>query len=227
MMYNKTLKDYSFDLARDMIHLDMERWTDDYLRNDGIEGWMDFLSDPGLTFFLIKEGFAFPDLKLSDVLADQFGWMKIDLALAYALAVVSEQSETSDRLWSILRRIGHVDQYPRYGVTATVQRNQLFKIYQIRRRIRLAFRGLAPDGLSQRFVRASFSKIIAHLASYDIDYRLIITWKIANAAIDQWVWKLEDAGLGYSLRGLLCKRGVLVNPYSDDDSCDDDDDYDI
>ena len=238
-MYNKTLKDYNRDLARDMIHLDLERRADDYLNNEGVDGWMDFLADPGLTFFLIKEGPIPLDLKLTDVLEDQFSWMKIDLALAYALVVKNdsgdhgpetpEQSDTSDILWSIIRDVRRADLSPCFGVAATVQQNQLFKIYQIRRRIRYAFRNLATDECSQRFLRASLDKISDYLESHMPEFNLLITWRVANAAIIYWLEQLEEKGEigsdGYLLR-LLYSRGVISDPYIPSVYDDDEDGYD-
>lgn len=239
MMYNKTLEDYTLSLARDMIHLDQANRIDDYLYNDGGDSWLDFLSDPGLIFFLIGEDNIPINLTLAEVIEDQFCWMKIDLAIAYALAARSdmngpdpdttEQSETADMLWRLLRRIGVVDLFPPYEDDYTAKQKKLFEIYQIRRRVRNAFRGLPHDGYAQQFLRDSLDEIIAYLESDSLDSGFLATWRMADSAINHLVRKLEDAGFGYYLRGRLYDNGVLADPYLYDryiDGYDDDkDDY--
>ena len=237
-MYNMKLKDYTLSAAREMIQLDQANRIDDYLYNDGGDSRLDFLADPGLIFFLTGEGSVPLDLKLIEVLEDQFSWMKIDLALAYALVVKNdsgdhgpetpEQSDTSDILWSIISDVRRADLSPCFGVATTVQQNQLFKIYQIRRRIRYAFRNLATDWCSQRFLRASLDKISDYLESHMPEFNLLITWRVANAAIIYWLEQLEEKGEvgsdGYLLR-LLYSRGVISDPYIPSVYDDDEDGY--
>lgn len=236
-MYAKKLKDYTLIRAREMIHLDQENRTDDYLYNEGVDGWLDFLADPGLIFFLTGEDSSPINLTLAKVLEDQFCWMKIDIALAYALVVKNdlgdhgpetpEQADTTDILWSIIRDVRHVDLFPKFGVATTVQQDQLFKIYQIRRRIRYAFRNLATDGCSQRFLIASLDMITEYLESHAPEFTLLVTWRMANAAIIYWLEQLEEKGEAgpdrYLLR-LLYSRGVIADPYIP--GAYDDDDYD-
>ena len=241
MMYYKKLKDYGFNRALEMIRMDQENLADDYLSDDVDAGWMSFISDPGLTFFLVGEGPVPLGLKLDDVIEDQFSWMKIDLALAYALVVKNdfgdhgpetpEQSDNSDRIWNIIRDIGVVDLFPCYGMSYTARQNQLFKIYQIRRRIHYSFRGLAPDGYSQQFLVEALGRVTTYLESVIEDDYWIIGGLQANDAIHylvDWLVEKGEAGPGRYLSIKLYDKGVLVGAYDNyyDDDDDDDDYYD-
>ena len=74
----------------------------------GTEGWLDFLDDPGLTFYLIGEGPVPFRAPLAEVLADQFSWLKIDLALAHALAMKSGFDSPDPESAEIAFRLGHL-----------------------------------------------------------------------------------------------------------------------
>ena len=229
-MYNMKLKDYSLDLAREMIRLDRETSTEDYLRSfhEGTHSWMSFLDDTGLMFFLIGEGSAPSQATINTVISDQFGCMKIDLAVAYALAVKLDsedqgpdapaQSETSEMLWSALRGIGAVDPFPSYGVSDAEKQNQLFKIYQIRRRVRHALRKFKFMGPANLFLKSSIEAIFEAVLDLNDDTVKIpefITARDAHAAIDCWLWQLEEkgeAGPGCRLRGALYMQNVIPDP---------------
>lgn len=246
-MYNKTLKDYSLDLALEMIHLDRETLTKDYLRslNEGSHSWMRFLDDTGLMFFLIGEGSVPFQTTINTVISDQFGMMKIDLAIAYALAVkldsadqspdTPESSDTSEMLWSTLRGIGAVDLFPPFGVLDTEKQNYLFKIYQIRRRVRHALREFKFMGRENLFLKSSIEAIFEAILDLDddtVEISEFITAHEAHAAINYWLEWMEEkgeAGPGYYLRGMLYNQGVIPDPYLYDGYYDDedkDDDYD-
>ena len=199
MMYNKTLKDYTLSLAREKIQLDRETSTADYRRslNEGFHSWMSFLDDTGLMFFLIGEGSVPSQVTIDKVISDQFGCMKIDLAIAYALAVkldsadlgpdTPESSGASEMLWITLRGIGAVDLFPSYGVSDTAKQNYLFKIYQIRRRVRHALRGFEFMGHENLFLKSSIEAIFEAVLDLDDDTVKIpefITASKAHAAID-------------------------------------------
>ena len=221
MMYNKTLKDYTLSLAREKIQLDRETSTADYRRslNEGFHSWMRFLDDTGLMFFLIGEGSVPSQVTIDEVISDQFGCMKIDLAIAYALAVkldsgdlgpdTPESSGASEMLWITLRGIGAVDLFPSYGVSDTAKQNYLFKIYQIRRRVRHALRGFEFMGRENLFLKSSIEAIFEAVLDLDDDTVKIpefITASKAHAAIDCWLWQMEEkgeAGPGYYLRNML------------------------
>lgn len=249
MMYNKTLKDYSFDLAREKIQLDRETLAKDYRRslNEGFHSWMRFLDDTGLMFFLTGEGSVPSQVTIDKVISDQFGCMKIDLAIAYALAVkldsadqgpdTPESSESSEMLWIILRGIGAVDLFPPYCVLDTEKQNYLFKIYQIRRRIRHALREFKFMGRANLFLKSSIEAIFEAILDLDddtVEISEFITARDAHAAIDYWLEWLEEkgeAGPGYYLRGMLYNQRVIPDPYLydgyyDDEDKDDYDDYD-
>ena len=230
-MYNKTLEDYTLSLAREKIQLDRETSTADYRRslNEGFHSWMSFLDDTGLMFFLIGEGSVPSQVTIDNVISDQFGCMKIDLAIAYALAVkldsadlgpdTPESSGASEMLWITLRGIGAVDLFPSYGVSDTAKQNYLFKIYQIRRRVRHALRGFEFMGHENLFLKSSIEAIFEAVLDLDDDTVKIpefITASKAHAAIDCWLWQMEEkgeAGPGYYLRNMLCEKGVIPDPY--------------
>ena len=230
-MYNKTLEDYTLSLAREKIQLDRETSTADYRRslNEGFHSWMRFLDDTGLMFFLIGEGSVPSQVTIDKVISDQFGCMKIDLAIAYALAVkldsadlgpdTPESSGASEMLWITLRGIGAVDLFPSYGVSDTAKQNYLFKIYQIRRRVRHALRGFEFMGHENLFLKSSIEAIFEAVLDLDDDTVKIpefITASKAHAAIDCWLWQMEEkgeAGPGYYLRNMLCEKGVIPDPY--------------
>ena len=230
-MYNKTLEDYTLSLAREKIQLDRETSTADYRRslNEGFHSWMRFLDDTGLMFFLIGEGSVPSQVTIDKVISDQFGCMKIDLAIAYALAVkldsadlgpdTPESSGASEMLWITLRGIGAVDLFPSYGVSDTAKQNYLFKIYQIRRRVRHALRGFEFMGHENLFLKSSIEAIFEAVLDLDDDTVKIpefITASKAHAAIDCWLWQMEEkgeAGPGYYLRNMLCEKGVIPYPY--------------
>lgn len=243
-MYNMKLKDYTLSAAREMIRLDRETLAKDYRRslNEGAHSWMNFLGDTGLMFFLTGEGSVPFQVTIDKVISDQFGCMKIDLAIAYALAVkldsadhgpdTPESSETSEMLWIILRGIGAVDPFPSYGVSDTEKQNQLFKIYQIRRRIRHALREFKFMGHANLFLKSSIEAIfeaILDLNDDTVEISEFITAREAHAAINYWLGWLEEegeAGPGDSLRGELYMQNVIPDPYIYDGYYDDDDGYD-
>ena len=230
-MYNMKLKDYTLSLAREKIQLDRETSTADYRRSfhEGTHSWMSFLDDTGLMFFLIGEGSVPAQVTIDKVISDQFGCMKIDLAVAYALAVkldsadlgpdTPESSGASEMLWITLRGIGAVDLFPSYGVSDTAKQNYLFKIYQIRRRVRHALRGFKFMGPENLFLKSSIEAIFEAVLDLDDDTVKIpefITASKAHAAIDCWLWQMEEkgeAGPGYYLRNMLCEKGVIPDPY--------------
>lgn len=238
MMYNK-LKDYTLDRAREMIHLDLENRTDDYLYNKGADGWLDFLSDPGLTFYLIGEGPAPIGLTRDEVLEEQFSMLRIDLALAYALVVKNkcdapdyESFEIAGQFECFLRDFGVMELGPCSGMTASATKKQIFKYYQVRRRLRYAFRGLAadpdfaPTWYAHRFLETSLAKITAYLESNAPESDRPLTNSLSNAAVDALVGRLEEeTGYGYLLRGILYRKGVLVSVPDDDPEDDEDCDY--
>lgn len=230
-MYNKTLEDYTISLAREKIQLDRETSTADYRRslNEGFHSWMSFLDDTGLMFFLIGEGSVPSQVTIDEVISDQFGCMKIDLAIAYALAVKLDSGDlgpdtpeyygASDMLWITLRGIGAVDLFPSYGVSDTAKQNYLFKIYQIRRRVRHALRGFKFMGPENLFLKSSIEAIfeaVLDLNDDTVEIPEFITASDAHAAIDCWLWQLEEkgeAGPECRLRGALCEKGVIPDPY--------------
>ena len=225
-MYNKTLKDYTLSLAREKIQLDRETLTADYRRslNEGFHSWMRFLDDTGLMFFLIGEGSVPSQVTIDKVIEDQFGCMKIDLAIAYALSAdlgpdTPESSGASEMLWITLRGIGAVDLFPSYGVSDTAKQNYLFKIYQIRRRVRHALRGFEFMGHENLFLKSSIEAIFEAVLDLDDDTVKIpefITASKAHAAIDCWLWQMEEkgeAGPGCRLRDALYMQNVIPDPY--------------
>ena len=220
-MYNKKLKDYTRSLAREMIHMDQENRADDYLDNGGTEGWLDFLDDPGLTFYLIGEGPVPFRAPLAEVLADQFSWLKIDLALAHALAMKSgfdspdpESAEIAFRLGHLLSGILVMDLSPRCGMSPAEQRNQLFKIYQTRRRIRYTFRGIDPTSYSHQFLLNSLDKITS-----DFDcITAFSVWPLGDNEADDvihsfvgWLEEKGDAGPDDFLRTVLYGRDLIYD----------------
>ena len=225
MMYNKKLKDYTRSLAREMIHMDQENRADDYLDNGGTEGWLDFLDDPGLTFYLIGEGPVPFRAPLAEVLADQFSWLKIDLALAHALAMKSgfdspdpESAEIAFRLGHLLSGILVMDLSPRCGMSPAEQRNQLFKIYQTRRRIRYTFRGVDPTSYSHRFLSALRGKVLNCVEYIKIDSDFPLGDNEADDTIHYLVRQLEeegDAGPGDFLRTVLYGRDLIYDHHYD------------
>ena len=225
MMYNKKLKDYSLSLAREMIHKDQESWADDYLVNRKVESWMSFIADQGLTFYLIGEGRVRYRATLVEVLADQFSWLKIDLALAHALAMKSgfdspdpESTEIAWRLGRLLSGILVMDLSPRCGMSPAEQRNLLFKIYQTRRRIRYTFRGVDPTSYSHRFLSALRGKVLNCVEYIKIDSDFPLGNNEADDTIHYLVRQLEeegDAGPGDFLRTVLYGRD-LISDYHDD-----------
>ena len=225
MMYNKKLKDYSLSLAREMIHKDQESWADDYLVNRKVESWMSFIADQGLTFYLIGEGRVRYRATLVEVLADQFSWLKIDLALAHALAMKSgfdspdpESTEIAWRLGRLLSGIVVMDLSPRCGMSPAEQRNLLFKIYQTRRRIRYTFRGVDPTSYSHRFLSALRGKVLNCVEYIKIDSDFPLGNNEADDTIHYLVRQLEeegDAGPGDFLRTVLYGRD-LISDYHDD-----------
>ena len=230
-MYNKKLKDYTLSLAREKIQLDRETSTADYRRslNEGFHSWMSFLDDTGLMFFLIGEGSVPSQVTIDKVISDQFGCMKIDLAIAYALAVkldsadlgpdTPESSGASEMLLITLRGIGAVEPFPSYGVSDAEKQNQLFKIYQIRRRVRHALRGFTFMGHENLFLKSSIEAIFEAVLDLNDDTVKIpefITARDAHAAIDCWIWQLEEKGevdFGCRLRGALYMQNVIPDPY--------------
>ena len=230
-MYNMKLKDYTLSLAREMIQLDRETSTADYRRslNEGFHSWMRFLDDTGLMFFLIGEGSVPSQVTIDKVISDQFGCMKIDLAIAYALAVKLDSGDlgpdtpeyfgASEMLWITLRGIGAVEPFPSYGVSDAEKQNQLFKIYQIRRRIRHALRGFKFMGPENLFLKSSIEAIfeaVLDLNDDTVEIPEFITARDAHAAIDCWLWQLEEkgeAGPGCRLRGALYMQNVIPDPY--------------
>ena len=226
MMYNEKLKDYTRSVAREMIHLDLERWADDCCDSWGTKGWLDFLGEPGLTFHLIGEGGASYWTPLADVLEDQFGKLKLDLALAHALAIKlgfdspsPEAPEIALRLGRLINNIGIRDLQPRDWMSAAKQRNLLFKIYQTRRRIRYTFRGIDPTSYSHQFLLNSLDKITS-----DFDYITAFSvWPLGDSEADDviqsfvgWLEEKGDAGPDDFLRTVLYGRDLIS-----------DDDYDI
>ena len=229
-MYNKTLKDYTLSLAREKIQLDQETLAKDYRSslNEGFHSWMRFLDDTGLVFFLTGEGSVPSQVTIDKVISDQFGCMKIDLAIAYALSVKLDSADlgpdtpesfgASEMLWITLRGIGAVDLFPSYGVSDTAKQNYLFKIYQIRRRVRHALRGFEFMGHENLFLKSSIEAIFEAVLDLDDDTVRIpefITASKAHAAIDCWLWQMEEkgeAGPGYYLRNMLCEKGVIPDP---------------
>ena len=225
-MYNKTLKDYTLSLAREKIQLDRETLAGDYRSslNEGFHSWMRFLGDTGLMFFLTGEGSVPSQVTIDKVISDQFGCMKIDLAIAYALSAdlgpdTPESSGASEMLWITLRGIGTVDLFPSYGVSDTAKQNYLFKIYQIRRRVRHALRGFEFMGHENLFLKSSIEAIFEAVLDLDDDTVMVpefITASKAHAAIDCWLWQMEEkgeAGPDYYLRNMLCEKGVIPDPY--------------
>ena len=230
-MYDMKLKDYSFDRALEMIRLDQENLADDYLLglSHGGRSWLGFIDNSSLRFFLIGEGLVPSKVTIDKVISDQFGRMKIDLAIAYALAIkidsadsdpdTPEYSDTSDMLWPVLRRIGAVDLFPCYGISYKEKRNQLFKIYQIRRRIRYAFRKFKFYGRANRFLNSSLEAIfeaILDMEDYTIHISPFLIVREAHAAINYWLRCLEEkgeAGPGCYLRNTLYMQKVIPDPY--------------
>ena len=224
-MYNKKLKDYTRSLAREMIHMDQENRADDYLDNGGTEGWLDFLDDPGLTFYLIGEGPVPFRAPLAEVLADQFSWLKIDLALAHALTMKSgfdspdpESTEIALRLGRLLSGISVMDLSPRCGMSSAEQRNLLFKIYQTRRRIRYTFRGIDPTSYSHRFLSALRGEVLNC-----VEYTMIDScWPLGDNEADDviqsfvgWLEEKGDAGPGDFLRTVLYGRDLIYDHHYD------------
>lgn len=226
-MYNMKLKDYTLSAAREMIHLDQENLADDL--NHGYHSWLGFIDNSSLTFFLIGEGLVSSKATIDKVISDQFGRMKIDLAIAYALSVkldsgdqdtdTPEDSEASEMLWHVLRRIGAVEPFPSYGVTDTEKQNQLFRIYQIRRRIRYAFWRLKSDVAANRFLDSSIEAIfdeILDMEDYTIHISPFLIVREAHAAINYWLRCLEEngeAGPGCYLRNTLYMQNVIPDPF--------------
>ena len=220
-MYNMKLKDYTLSLAREMIHRDQESWADDYLANRKVGSWMSFIADPGLTFYLIGEGRVRYRATLVEVLADQFSWLKIDLALAHALAMKSgfdspdpESTEIALRLGRLLSGIVVMDLSPRCGMSPAEQRNQLFKIYQTRRRLRYTFRGIDPTSYSHQFLFDSLDKITSDL---DVITAFSV-WPLGDNEADDaihsfvgWLEEKGDAGPGDFLRTVLYGRDLIYD----------------
>ena len=220
MMYNEKLKDYTRSVAREMIHLDLERWADDCCDSGGTKGWLDFLGELGLTFCLIGEGRASYWTPLAGVLEDQFGRLKLDLALAHALALKlgfdspsPEAPEITLRLGRLLRGIVVRDLRPSYWMSAAEQRNLLFKIYQTRRRIRYTFRGIDPTSYSHH--RAVVMRDMLEKCEWYVRYH-DLSWKISDDAtedtIHDFIGDLEkrgDAGPDDELRWALYSRHVI------------------
>ena len=224
-MYNKKLKDYTLSLAREMIHRDQESWADDYLVNRKVESWMSFIADPGLTFYLIGEGRASYWTPLADVLEDQFGKLKLDLALAHALAIKlgfdspsPEAPEIALRLGRLINNIVVRDLQPRDWMSAAKQRNLLFKIYQTRRCIRYTFRGIDPTSYSHHLaivMRDMLEKCEWYVRYHDF------SWQISDDAtedtIHDFIGHLEkrgDAGPDDHLRWVLYS-GHVIDFYHD------------
>ena len=224
-MYNEKLEDYTRSVAREMIYLDRESWADDYLDSGKAESWLDFLDDPGLTFHLITEGRVPFRAMLTDVLEDQFSRLKLDLALAHALAVKSEFDPQSPEAPEIALRFSHLlsdidirDLALRDGMSYEAQHDQLFKIYQIRRRLRYAFRDLDPACFSHQLV----CKMSYLLTSWvkNVRYRGR-GWQISDretdAALRLWISHLKGGNtwIGNHLRYVLyCHH--LISDYHDD-----------
>ena len=225
-MYDKKLKDYTRSVAREMIHLDLERWADDCCDSGGTKGWLDFLGEPGLTFHLIGEGGASYWTPLADVLEDQFGKLKLDLALAHAIAIKlgfdspsPEAPEIALRLGRLINNIVVRDLQPRDWMSAAKQRNLLFKIYQTRRRIRYTFRGIDPTSYSHHL--AIVMRDMLEKCEWYVRYR-DFSWKIPDDATEDKIHcfivdleKRGDAGPDDTLRWSLYVRHV-IDFYHDD-----------
>ena len=226
-MYNEKLEDYTRSVAREMIYLDRESWADDYLDSGKAESWLSFLDDPGLVFYLITEGRVPFQAMLTDVLEDQFSRLKLDLALAHALVAKSELDPQSPEAPEIASRFSHLlsdidirDLALRDGVSYEAQHDQLFKIYQIRRRLRYAFRDLDPACYSHQLVREMSYLLTAQVK--DVRYRgWGHGWQIfdreADAALRLWIRHLKEGTTwgGNHLRYVLyCHH--LISDYHDD-----------
>ena len=218
-MYNEKLEDYTRSVAREMIRLDLERWADDCFDSGTTKGWLDFLDDLGLTFYLIGEGRLPYRTAITDVLEHQFRKLKLDLALAHALSIKlgfdspsPEAPEISSRLGRLIGSIEIMDLCPRYRMTTAEQRNLLFKIYQTRRRIRYTFRGIDPTSYSHHLLivmRDMLEQSEWYIRYHDGG------WKISDDAtedtIHDFIRDLEergDAGPGDELRWALRCRHV-------------------
>lgn len=221
-MYNEKPWDYTRSVARDLIHLDLERWADDCFYSGRTEGWLDFLDDLGLTFYLIGEGRASYWTPLADVLEDQFRKLKLDLALAHALAIKlgfdspsPEAPEIALRLGRLLSDIVVMDLCPSYRMSAAEQRNLLFKIYQTRRRIRYTFRSIDPTSYSHHLA------IVMRNLLQECEWDVMCSycgWKLSDAATEDTIHNFirhleerEDAGPDNSLRWVLRRRHVIYH----------------
>ena len=233
MMYNESLKSYTLDRALEMICLDRENWLDDYLYTGSSESWLSFLADPGLEFFLTGKGSIPLGLTLTDVFKAQYGALKIDLAIAFALVVRNSYNAISSESLDIALQVGHLlydlrvlNAHPGDTPVAEVNRDQLFRIYQIRRRLRNAFRNISFLGSDEaedadRILKMYLAEIEDYLEAHLPEDDWPLNDVSANTAIDNFVLGMEErTGYGSILRGILRRRGVLVS-IPDEDSEDD------
>ena len=125
-----------------------------------------------------------------------------------------ESTEIAWRLGRLLSGISVMDLSPRCGMSPAEQRNQLFKIYQTRRRLRYTFRGIDPTSYSHQFLFDSLDKITSDL---DVITAFSV-WPLGDNEADDvihsfvgWLEEKGDAGPDDLLRSVLYGRDLIYD----------------